>query len=371
MHMVCHDQEPLSVTTASFLHKQSGFDHKGMTYVPNPDIATTSFKKNLDAMISVYDHMILVHSERQSAAVERLATTGLLPVYYWSHALIAQDWYRYAQHDPELDFVHRSFDRDFLVYNRAWSGTREYRLKFAELIVQYQLLANCSMRFNPEDNGLRYDRHRFANSDFGITLDLSQYFDVNTADASASADYDAGDYSQAGTEVVLETLFDDTRHHLTEKTLRPLACGKPFLLAASAGSLSYLHSYGFETFDPWIDESYDLIQDPVQRLHAIAQEMKRLATLSPSNKSRLWRECHRIAWANKQRFFSEDFLTQVTGEFRSNFDQAMQQAQLGRSGWFFRQWLQAQASAPDWAKELGTSLNLVSVPSQESGGGTS
>jgi hypothetical protein len=48
---------------------------------------------------------------------------------------------------------------------------------------------------------------------------------------------------------VAETVFD-TRIHLTEKTLRPIACGHPFILAAGPGSLKYLQTYGFRTFSP-------------------------------------------------------------------------------------------------------------------------
>jgi hypothetical protein len=68
---------------------------------------------------------------------------------------------------------------------------------------------------------------------------------------------------------VLETLFDDHRWHLTEKSLRPIACGKPFVLMATPGSLQYLRQYGFKTFDGLIDETYDSIQNPKQRLQAV------------------------------------------------------------------------------------------------------
>ena len=86
---------------------------------------------------------------------------------------------------------------------------------------------------------------------------------------------------------MLETLFDDTRWHLTEKSLRPSACGKPFMLAATAGSLQYLRSYGFKTFSGLIDESYDLIVEPHLRLQSIAQEMQRISQLSPNKKYKL------------------------------------------------------------------------------------
>lgn len=120
-------------------------------------------------------------------------------------------------------------------------------------------------------------------------------------------------------EVVLETLFDDTRQHLTEKTLRPIACGHPFILAATPNSLQYLRSYGFETFDGLIDETYDTISDPIQRLHAIVSSMKQLLTADANVHAQL----KSIAARNKKRFFSAEFQQHVIDEFKSNFDQAL------------------------------------------------
>ena len=76
---------------------------------------------------------------------------------------------------------------------------------------------------------------------------------------------------------MLETLFDDDRLQLTEKSLRPIACGQPFILAATHGSLQYLQNYGFKTFNDVFDESYDQIEDPVKRLKAIVALMVQIS----------------------------------------------------------------------------------------------
>ena len=120
---------------------------------------------------------------------------------------------------------------------------------------------------------------------------------------------------------MLETLFDDSRLHLTEKTLRPIACAQPFILAATVGSLEYLRGYGFETFAPWIDETYDTIENPVQRLDAIVQEMKRIANLS--NKVELYQEIRKIAARNQKLFFSEAWQQSIINEFKTNLDLAL------------------------------------------------
>jgi hypothetical protein len=108
---------------------------------------------------------------------------------------------------------------------------------------------------------------------------------------------------------------------LTEKTLRPIACGQPFILASTAGALKYLQSYGFVGFDPYIDESYDCIQDPLDRISAITAEMKRIA--SHDRRDYLSKELLARARFNQDRFFSDSFLHDVIGEYRHNLNHAI------------------------------------------------
>lgn len=273
---------------------------------------------------NLYDYTILVHSEKNSQAADVYFQNGFLPVYYWSHAVIAADWFRYAAHDPVLRYDTNAFTQDFLIYNRAWSGTREYRLTFVDRLIQAGLTKNCLTSFAPVDSDMHYSQHRFANADLAIArTDLETMLPANTHDSRASADYNNQDYAQTGMEIVLETLFDDSRLHLTEKALRPIACGKPFMLIATAGSLKYLRSYGFETFSDLIDESYDLETDPVARLAAVIQEMSRIAALSSSDKIVLWHRLHLIADRNRQRFFSAEWQSSIVQEYVDNMNQAM------------------------------------------------
>jgi hypothetical protein len=69
--------------------------------------------------------------------------------------------------------------------------------------------------------------------------------------------------------VVNETVWQD-KIHFTEKVFKPIVLHQPFVVLQAPGSLTYLRSYGFKTFGDWWDESYDTIQDPQQRMQAIA-----------------------------------------------------------------------------------------------------
>lgn len=325
---IFHDQEPLNFdywTLDDFAQMWSQYIQS------NPELNTSEYTNYLISLhlrgsivTNLYDYILLVHSEKNSKEVDTYFQHGFLPVYYWSHAVIAADWFRYAEHDPVLRYNAAAFVQDFLIYNRAWSGTREYRLTFVDKLIQAGLIEYCRTSFAPVDSDMHYSQHRFVNPVLAIArTDLETVLPANTHDSHASADYNNQDYAQTGMEIVLETLFDDSRWHLTEKALRPIACGKPFMLVATAGSLKYLRSYGFETFGDLIDESYDLETDPVARLNAVIQEMTRISSLSPSDKIVLWNQLHRIAERNKQRFFSVEWQAGIVQEYVDNMNQAM------------------------------------------------
>lgn len=331
--VVYHDQEPLNfglydqpTLEKFFINATKGNLKPGSVFL----------KQRVDEhlrghfLYNAYDLTVLCHSEKNSKQLERYQSKGFVGAYYWSHAIIARDWYRYAQHDRLLDQAVQG--PLYLIYNRSWSGTREYRLKFAESLLEADLLEDCLTTFNPQD-GTNYKHHTFENPRLKIQrTDLESNFNANTASPASSADYDSNDYRSTQIEVVLETLFDDSRQHLTEKTLRPIACGKPFILAATPGSLGYLRNYGFETFSPWIDETYDTIADPADRLQAIIKEMHRIKCLPVLEQQELLKNVKTIAQRNKQLFFSEQWIQQIVNEYKQNIDFAIATVQAGGMG---------------------------------------
>jgi hypothetical protein len=331
--MICHDQEPLNVDRYriddfknqiknNYLNFEKNFNLENLACNDVVDYCAGLGLRGLALPTNHYDRTILLHSEKHSTHVARYSQQGYVPVYYWSHGVIALDWFRYAEHDPKLKFDPTKIQQDFLIYNRAWSGTREYRLCFTEQLIQNHLYNNCRMSFNSWDSGY-YGQHQFVNPEFQLTnFNLDNYFPANTHPSSVSADYCSDDYVGTGIEIVLETLFDDSRWHLTEKSLRPIACGKPFVLMATPGSLQYLRQYGFKTFDGLIDETYDTIKNSRQRLQAVITEMKRISNLPVQQKTKLLSELDSIARFNKHLFFTS-FFDIIVNEYKQNMDSAM------------------------------------------------
>jgi hypothetical protein len=212
----------------------------------------------------------------------------------------------------------------FLMYNRAWSGSREYRLKILDLLIDQDLVDDCQTTFNeidPEDQ-LHYLDHKLKNPVWKPQHALTGYFPTTTATGMASADFSISDYTGTEIEIVLETLFDDNRLHLTEKSLRPIACGQPFLVAATHGSLQYLRDYGFRTFDTVWDESYDFITDPATRLEAVVKTMKTISQWDANTKEKKMQQAKEIADYNRRWFFNPDFFNSILDELKQNLAHA-------------------------------------------------
>lgn len=304
--LFCHDQEPLNYDLyqdyGSEMAEYVGSDRWDSSF-PHPD-----FNLRNTIVWSWQRMWTLLHSELNSPELEKYERTGKYAgAYWWSHAMISLDWYRYAEYDRSLQ--HSDINKLFLIYARDFSGTRTYRKDFLDQITSIE--SHC------------------------------QIGSVGTyqATSASSAVYCSEDFNCTGVSVVLETLFDDPRIHLTEKTLRPIACGHPFILAAGPGSLALLQKYGFETFSPWIDESYDTIANSEQRMAAIVAEMQRLTSLSAEQQKWVLESCRAVAERNKKRFFHRDFFDHIVKELVDNVNLAWKRHQGQLSPDFYWQTL--------------------------------
>jgi len=76
------------------------------------------------------------------------------------------------------------------------------------------------------------------------------------------------------------SLVYESYKFITEKTYRPILLKHPFLLVSWPGILEYLRSFGYKTFHPYIDETYDTIEDDSQRMEYIVCEIERLCSFS-------------------------------------------------------------------------------------------
>jgi len=84
---------------------------------------------------------------------------------------------------------------------------------------------------------------------------------------------------QAYINLVNETWFERGSLFFSEKIFKPIYGGQPFIVVGAAGSLALLRKMGYETFHPYIDETYDTILNPSERMSAILKEVDRICSL--------------------------------------------------------------------------------------------
>ena len=327
--VICNDQEPLNydfyqIELENFEEvwkDRFGHDQESKKRFIDVYESLNLHQKNLYivplSLLTYYDRSILLHSEKNSQDLIKYQQEGFICVHYWCHGIISRDWFRYAQHDNKLNQI-RKPTRNFLIHARDWGGTREYRLKFLELLVDANLINQSKITFQSKVDGNNFNEHLFKNENFQIHCDKLKDISTQSISSWASATYDADDYNNCLMSVVLETIFDDSKIHLTEKICRALACGHPFILAAGPGSLKYLRHYGFKTFSEVIDESYDDEDDSLLRLQKIVKVMKDIQSLPVSEKNQLTE----IANYNRHWFFSDQFHRIIANELQVNLDEA-------------------------------------------------
>ena len=78
--------------------------------------------------------------------------------------------------------------------------------------------------------------------------------------------------------VVVETEAELEEYHITEKTIKCIILGHPFVVMGTPGYLKFLHNLGLTTFNEIFDENYDDILDLDDRMDAVIDLVQKLQT---------------------------------------------------------------------------------------------
>jgi hypothetical protein len=91
---------------------------------------------------------------------------------------------------------------------------------------------------------------------------------------------------------------------ITEKIYRHILAGHPFIVAGPPGYYQALKKWGFKTFEPFIDESFDSVEDTDTRFALIASEVQRLCN---SDLDLFLSEVKHICLFNQQHYIDNQF----------------------------------------------------------------
>lgn len=127
-------------------------------------------------------------------------------------------------------------------------------------------------------------------------------------------------YTDTWFSLVTETVFDYEYTFRTEKIWKPIMMAHPFIMVANRGYLRDLRKAGFKTFHSLIDESYDEIDNSVDRINAIVKIITWLNL--NSNAEEFYNASQNIRDYNQQHLieYDKDQRTEVTKKLQFYLD---------------------------------------------------
>ena len=314
VHCYFFDQEPLYDYTLPIIDKSR----------LNPEQFTGTNRINIFAT-----------SEKSNFETDCVKSLGYYNWYYFFHGFAALDWYRDFKYIEPQSF--NRFDKVFICYNHLTSKYRSYRLHLVSNLIDQDLVKHGRVSLFhegwqetiqdknvPLDNRARVKIYKtLKNINEPLTID------TDTPNGAMSATVVHSDLTRALFHVVTETVYFQDKLHLTEKVFKPIVAKRPFFLVAASGNLAYLKSYGFKTFDRWIDESYDNEPDNYIRIEKITAELARLCSLDRSVLEQIHLEMQEVLEYNFNHFYTT-FKDKIVDELVDNFEHILCQINNGR-----------------------------------------
>lgn len=260
---------------------------------------------------------VLLTSERDSQNVEQVCSYfQWKPAYYFFHGWAALDWYRgYDKTFLIQPIRERTITKTFIAPNRIVAGERKHRLEMLYHIFKNGMTHNhisCPNTCPAENISI----HEAIKPLVAKYPDIESVFAAQTLPINFANETDHPMHScwlslfdesaESLLYLVTETVATGRRHHLTEKTFKPIALGMPFVIVGTKGSLEYLRSYGFRTFGDLWDESYDSAEDDV-RIERIASLLRSLDELPQEAKQDLFDAAQEVIEHNWNHFYNGGF----------------------------------------------------------------
>ena len=227
--------------------------------------------------------------------------------YYYSHvSTVYQNDYKYADDEcrinklENLDY-NKIRDNYFICYNRSPKLHRTILISF---LLKENLLDKGLASLGPMDRIDTEERDNWIESSRNwrtpiyselkkeimphwekvkemspMTIDIPSDIMVDGYMSSWKGIYPKT-YNDTYFSLVTSTSFDTPWTHPDEKFWKPLGQFHPFIWIGPVNSLDNLRKLGFQSFSPWIDESYDKEEDCEKRMLMIVNEIKRLCNMS-------------------------------------------------------------------------------------------
>ena len=211
-------------------------------------------------------------------------------------------WNRFL-YEGVVDYKPTDNKNLFLMYNR---NPRPHRVKFVIELLKNNTFNrglvslgdvntyNPEIYLIPEDN---INHFNFLKNNSPIHIESAPNLHYNLACNITTEDYDRTFIS-----IISETLTYEDTLFISEKTWKPIMVGHPFLILGNKGTLKYLKSMGYKTFDKWFNEGYDDDNDENNRINKIINILKDYSQKSKEELISIREEMKEVCVHNQQNF---------------------------------------------------------------------
>jgi hypothetical protein len=223
--------------------------------------------------------------------------------------------------------VNKTYNKRFLNFNRRW---RLHRPTLVAMMKGYGILDKGHVSLGDSDDNRNWsDVYDWIKGFHQSNEELTQLFteiendvvnlpplyldfeDLVTNRAMLETNNSTENlYKETLVSVVSETTFYtkggfNPARFLSEKTFKPIVYGHPFIIVSVPNSLDAVKELGYQTFHPYIDESYDTELDDNLRLFKIIKEIKRIAEYTDDEVKDFIENITPIVKYNQDKIFSK------------------------------------------------------------------
>ena len=192
--------------------------------------------------------------------------------------------------------------RLFSCYNHHGKWERGLML---DHLARYNLIAdNCiSLNMPIYDNEQTGEKFRWQYYD-GSIIKIEPDFSLYTAGTRFSPWDIPPNICESFMDIVNESTVEPLNFFMTEKTVKSIACFKPFLVLSCANFHKHINEkYGFKYYDQLFDYSFDELDSVEQRIEGIIDNVLELKTrLAKKGKDSVFEQIKPTLEYNKTRF---------------------------------------------------------------------
>lgn len=184
-----------------------------------------------------------------------------------------EPWNKYNE-NTIIDFIPVNEKNIYLTYNR---NPRHHRVQLILNLLKHNIFDRGLISLSelvyetPEDANIEHVNFLKNNAPFVISEGCDLFFNM-------CCNITKEDYEKTFISMVTETLVDEGTLFISEKIWKPIMVGHPFIVFGNLGTLKFLKSMGYKTFDKWIGEEYDNEPDSGKRCNMITEELIKLST---------------------------------------------------------------------------------------------